>query len=320
MRRKTAATIATILLVGLLLASAVGMASAHFTMIFPGTMEPKAEDYIASQGETKTIWIVWGHPYECIILDFPVEPEMHVRKPDGTVEKLTLSEITVQGKKAYKTSFIVDQMGDSIVYVKVEAEEHDLIDYTKAVIHSGEEVWEGWDAEVGQEAEVIPYMRPYGMEESFVFSGKALYNGELLPDATVEVEKYNPKETADKLVEEVKEKYSQDPPMIFTRVTKTNEAGDFIYSLDEPGIWFVGATKEVEDGLDKRGVFIIPVLAAFPAKEVPTIEEIKSRVESLEDKVATLETPAGEEAPGFGALTAIVGLLIVVYLVKRRKR
>jgi cobalt/nickel transport protein len=328
-RRKKVTAIATILLVGILLASAVGMASAHFTMLFPGKdMDVTPEDYIAKEvGETKTIWILWGHPYEHILFDCPEELDVSVMDPDSVVTPLTPSEITVEGVKAYEVSFTVEKLGDYVVYARLNAsEEHGLIDYTKAVIHCGEEAWIGWDAEVGQETEVIPFTRPYGLEEGFVFTGKALYDGNALSDADVEVEKYHTKVLGDKIVGEAEDMFSYDPPMMFTRVTKTNAAGEFAYTLDEPGIWFVGATKEIEGGLARRGVFIVPVLEAFPAKEIPEaaapagLEELKSRVKSLEDEVATLKTPAGEGAPGFGVIAAIAGLLIVVYIVKRRKK
>ncbi|MGB2728667.1 MAG: DUF4198 domain-containing protein [Halobacteriota archaeon] len=337
-RRKTTATIATILLVGIFLASAVGMASAHFTMVFPSDSEATVwavtpEDYIAELGETKTVYIMWGHPYEHILFDMGSVPEVSVVKPDGTVEQLTTEEITVDGMDeegnpgtfvAYNASFTVDQMGDSIVFVKYEDEGENLIDYTKAVIHCGEEVWKGWDAEVGQQTEILPYMRPYGMEGGFVFAGQAMYDGKPLAGAPVEVEIYHTLDLGKEIVETAETMFPYDPPMVFTRLTKSNENGEFVYTLDEPGIWFVGATMEPESGRNVRGVFIVPTLEAFPPKEeaaAPTgLEELKSRVNSLEDKVATLETPAGEGAPGFGAITAIVGLLIVVYLVKRRKK
>ncbi len=328
--RRKMTTIAACLLAVIVLASAAGVASAHFTMLFPGKhMDVTPEDYIANQGETKTIWILWGHPYEHILFDCPEELDVSVMDPDGKLTELTPSEITVEGVRAYEVSFTVEKLGDYVVCARLNAsEEHGLIDYTKAVIHCGEEAWFGWDAEVGQETEIIPFTRPYGLEEGFVFSGKALYNGNALPDADVEVEKYHTKAAGGEVVEKAKEMFPYDPPMMFTRVTKTNAAGDFVYTLDEPGIWFIGATKEVEGGLARRGVFIVPVLEAFPAKPetVPpvlndlksSIEELKSRIQSLEDKIETQKQPAG--APGFGMITAVTGLLIVVYLLKRRKR
>jgi nickel transport protein len=310
-RRKKATTIATTLLVGLLLACTVGMASAHFTMIFPSDSEATVwdvtpEDYIAERGDTKTVYIMWGHPYEHISFDMTSTPEVSVMKPDGTVEGLTTTQITVDGMDeegnagtfvAYKASFIVDQMGDSVVFVKYEDEDEKLIDYVKAVIHCGVEAWEGWDAKIGQKAEIVPFTRPYGLEESFVFTGTALYDGNALPDADVEVEMYHTQDLGVEIVEIAETMFAYDPPMMFTRVTKTNAAGEFAYTLDEPGIWFVGAYGPEVEGLTQRSVFIIPVLDAFPPKE-----------------------EAEAAAPGFGAIAAIAGLFIVVYLVKRRKR
>ncbi|MBE9591869.1 MAG: nickel transporter, partial [Proteobacteria bacterium] len=57
--------IMAMLLAGLVLASAVGIASAHFTMIFPSDSEDTIwdvtpEDYIAERGETKTVYVMWG--------------------------------------------------------------------------------------------------------------------------------------------------------------------------------------------------------------------------------------------------------------------
>ena len=342
-RRKKVTTIATILLAGILLASAVGMASAHFTMTFPSdsaatVWDVTPEDYIAELGDTKTVYMMWGHPYEHILFDMTSVPEVSVMKPDGTVEALPTTEITVDGMDedgnlgtfvAYKASFTVDQMGDSIVIVKYEDEGENLIDCTKAVIHCGEEVWEGWDSEVGQQTEILPYMRPYGMEEGFVFAGQAKYNGYPLAGAPVEIEIYHTLDLGVEIVETAETMFPYDPPMVFTRLTKSNENGEFMYTLDEPGIWFVGATMEPDSGRNVRGVFIVPALETFPPVEEAEaaaspagLDELKSRVKSLEDKVATLEleTPAGEGLPGFGVIAAIAGLLTVVYMTKRRKR
>ncbi len=196
-----------------------------------------------------------------------------------------------------------------------------MTDYVKAIIHCGEEQWVGWDAELGQKAEIVPFTRPYGLEESFVFTGDALYDGNALPDADVEVEKYHTLDLGKEVVETAETMFPYDPPMMFTRVTKTNAAGEFAYTLDEPGIWFVGAYGPEVEGLTQRSVFIIPVLDAFPpvagaeATAPAELEGVETRLKALEDKTAT----STQATPGFGALAAIVGLFIVVYLVKRRK-
>ncbi|MBA1341893.1 MAG: hypothetical protein C5S40_07100 [ANME-2 cluster archaeon] len=323
----------------LLLIASAGMASAHFTMIFPSdtadtVWDVAPEDYIAELGETKTVYIMWGHPYEHISFDMATVPEVSVMKPDGTVEQLTPEEITVDGMnedgedatfKAYKASFTVDQDGDTVVFVKYEDHDEDMIDYTKAVIHSGVEMWEGWDAEVGQQTEIIPYMRPYGMEEGFVFSGQAMYNGQPLKDAPVEIEIYHTLDAGKEIVALAEEMFEYDPPMVFTRLMKSNDNGEFVYSLDEPGIWFVGATMEPESGQNVRGVFIVPVLEAFPpagdqgSSSAELDKAVAEAKQAAEDAKQAAAQASSSSTPGFGAILAVTGLVAALFLVLRRK-
>ena len=319
-------------IIGLILCSA-GMASAHFTMVLPSDDEASVydvspEDFIADLGEEKTVYIIWGHPYEHILFDLEPAPTVTVYKPDGSVEELEISQISVPGQDeegndgefvAYKAAFTVDQMGDSIVAVKYVSEEEELIDYTKAIIHCGEEVWEGWDAAVGQETEVVPYVRPYGMEEGFVFSGKALYEGEALADSIVEIEKYHTLEAGREIVEDAEALFPYDAPMVFTRQVKSDADGYFAYTLDEPGIWYVGATKENEGEYSVRGVLELPVLEAFPIEEIPveTIILSEEGAEAEEDE-GKESTSAPASAPGFEAIFAVSGMLAVLFITKRK--
>ncbi len=310
--------ICIVLVLGLIFSA--GTACAHFTMVFPrGDMEVTAEDYIADVGETKTVTIIWGHPFEHILFDMSFTPEVYVRDPEGAISKLTLKETIVEGYKAYQTKFVVDKEGDWIVYVRYEDEKEELIDLTKTVIHCGEEAWFGWDAVVGQDVEVVPYTRPYGLEEGFVFTGKALSDGNPLAGASVEVEKYHTKEAGEAIVKATEDKYPKDPPMIFTRVTTSNGNGEFAYTLDEAGIWFVGATREVEDGFDVRGVFIVPVLEEFPAKESSSgspasdISGLEDRINSLSNKISGMSTTEGTQGDSLTAYLAVfIGVIALI--------
>jgi len=334
-------SVITIAFAALLLIACTSMAGAHFTMVFPSDNEATVwdvtpEDYIAEEGETKTVYMMWGHPYEHILFDMASVPEVSVMKPDGTVLPLTATEITVDGMnedgelgtfKAYKTSFTVDQPGDSVIFVKYEDEDENLIDYTKAVIHCGEETWFGWDSEVGQQTEIIPYMRPYGMEEGFVFAGKALHDGKALAGANVEVEIYHTLDAGKEIVELAESMFPYDPPMVFTRLTMSNANGEFMYTLDEPGIWFVGGTMEPETGRNVRGVFIVPILDAFPPVEASSVSSAASSAELAqavkEAKQAAEEakqSAAGTSStPGFGVILAAAGILGALFLAIRRK-
>lgn len=319
-----------LLILGLFLCS-TGMASAHFTMVFPSddqesVFDVTSEDFIADLGDEKTVYIIWGHPYEHILFDMVPAPEVSIMKPDGSVEVLPVSEVTVPGQDAegndgefiaYKASFTIDQMGDTLVAVKYISEAEGLIDYTKTFIHCGEEVWEGWDAVVGQQTELIPYARPYGMEEGFVFSGKALYEGKALTDSIVEIEKYHTLEAGREIVEDAEARFPSDPAMVYTRSVKSNAAGEFSYTLDEPGIWYVGATKENEGEYSIRGVFELPVLDAYPFEATPVESILISEEAPDESKAETNETNS-KKAPGFGALLGLVSLLAVILLARRK--
>ncbi|ATU07343.1 DUF4198 domain-containing protein [Methanohalophilus portucalensis] len=327
--------IITTLLLAIMLVVTIGTASAHFTMVFPSDDENMwdvaPEDYIAELGEEKTIYIMWGHPYEHISFDVSSIPEVTITKPDGTTETLTVEETTVEGMDedgndgtfvAYKTSFTVDQMGDTVLAVKYEDGEEELIDYTKAVIHCGEEMWVGWDRKVGQETEIMPYMRPYGMEEGFVFAGQALHNDKPLADADVEIEIYHDLEEGKEVVEEAEEMYPYDAPMVFTRLTKSNSQGEFSYTLDEPGIWFVGATMEPESGKATRGVFIIPVIEEFPAEgssgDYAELQQEVDEAKQLAQEAKESAESTTESAPGFEGIFAIAAILGAVFLSRRK--
>ncbi|MDY6834266.1 MAG: DUF4198 domain-containing protein [Chloroflexota bacterium] len=253
-------------------------ASAHFTMLLPGDdLEVTAEDYIAERGSVVTLKILWGHPFEHILFDCPSVPQVHVRTPSGSVSTLSPNEITIDGNLAYEVSFTVEEIGDHIVYAELAAEEHGVVDHVKAIVHCGEEAWTGWDAATDQNLEIIPYTRPYGIEPGFVFSGRAIWqDGSAIAGATTEIEKYNTKSDGEALVAEAELRFPEDPPMMFTRVTTTNNNGEFSYTLDEPGIWFIGVTVEAEDELDERAVMIIPITTPFP-------EDVESGAAGTED-------------------------------------
>ena len=257
----------TILAMLVILSSASAQpASAHFTMLLPGDdLEVTAEDYIAELGNMVTLKILWGHPFEHIMFDCPSTPDVHLRTPSGAMTVLSPSETTLDGNLAYEVSFIVEEIGDHIVYAELTAEEHGVVDHVKAIVHCGEEAWIGWEAITDQNLEIIPYTRPYGLEPGFVFSGKAIWQGGTeIAGATTEIEKYNTRSDGEALVAEAELRFPEDPPMMFTRVTTTNGNGEFLYTLDEPGVWFIGVTVEAEDELDERAVIIVPVTTPFP--------------------------------------------------------
>lgn len=282
----------------------VGIASAHFTMLFPGGgMDVSPEDYIASLGEEKTVLITWGCPFK-ELFDCIDVPEVYVRAPDGNITQLTPVETSVDGVKAYKVSFTVDKRGDYIVSaaMNVTAIKGEFVDHAKAVIHCGQATWKGWDAELGDKVEIIPYIRPYGIEEGFVFRARALQDGEPLTNTTVFVVKYRLSDDPE-VLKKAEAIYPEDSWMMVKGFTKTDSDGNFVYTLDEPGVWTIAAFGK---GVMERSILILPVFESFPPAE-------KGDYSSIPEADTTPETPA------VGLFTT-VGLIGLIALLLRRKR
>ncbi|MGB3458175.1 MAG: DUF4198 domain-containing protein [Halobacteriota archaeon] len=282
----------------------VGIASAHFTMLFPGGgVDVSPEDYIASLGEEKIVLITWGCPFK-ELFDCIDVPDVYVRAPDGNITQLTPVETSVDGVKAYKVSFTVDKRGDYIVSaaMNVTAIKGEFVDHAKAVIHCGQATWNGWDAELGDKVEIIPYIRPYGIEEGFVFRARALQDGEPLTNTTVYVVKYRLSDDPE-VLKKAEAIYPEDSWMMVKGYTKTDSDGNFVYTLDEPGVWTIAAFGK---GVMERSILIVPVFESFPPAE-------KGDYSSIPKADTTPETPAA-------GLFTTVGLIGLIALLLRRKR
>jgi cobalt/nickel transport protein len=251
------------------------------------------------------VLITWGCPFE-ELFDCIDIPEVYVRDPDGNIKELIHVETSIDGIKAYNVSFTVDKWGDHIVHatMNVSATNGEFRDHAKAVIHNGQAAWKGWDAELGENVEIVPYIRPYGIEEGSVFRARALQDGEPLTDATVYVVKYRLSDDP-KVLEKAEDIYPQDSVMIVKGFTKTDADGNFVYTLDEPGIWNIVVFGK---GVMERGIFILPVFESFP----PTEEEDSST--SLEIDTTTPES----QSAGLFTTVGLLGLIAVLLIRKRR--
>jgi len=284
-------------------------ASGHFNFFLP-------EEWSMDKAEENSIEIIWGHPYEGIYFDAPAMVNCSVLKPDGTTNILSSTEMTVSGvegpAKGHKVSFTPDIKGDYIVFsdfeaLVVEEEEVAWEDHVKAIIHykaSG-----AWDQRTGQIMEIVPLTRPYGLEEGFIFTGQVLYNGQPLPSAPVEIEKYYS-------VGVCTEENLPDEPLV-TRETTTDPNGIFSFTLDEPGVWVVCASNTVgmKEGYDKdiRGILMI------------NIEEEQSLLPATSDPALIEESVTeGDSYDPMVVITLVISILAfliaTVVLIKGRKK
>ena len=301
--------IVIIAIISMFLLCGVNTASGHFNFFLP-------EEWSMNKAEENSIDIIWGHPYEGIYFDAPAMTNCSVLTPDGAINILPSTEMTVSGTegpaKGIKVSLTPDLKGDYIVYADFEAlvvEEEEVAweDHVKAIFHyktSG-----GWDQQTGQIMEIVPLTRPYGLEAGFIFTGQALYDGQPLPGAPVEVEKYY-------AVGVCTEENLPDEPLV-TRETTTDPNGIFSFTLDEPGIWVVCVSNTVgtKEGYDKdiRGILMINIeeeLSLLQTDSDPTnIEEFENEDES-DDSIVVITL----------VVSILAFLMATVVLVKGRKK
>jgi cobalt/nickel transport protein len=245
------------MVVGVILVSAISDSLAHFNTIIPDKTD-------ARRGREVNFTYFWGHPYEHIVFDTEMPAALKALAPDGKSVDIKPKKDGQQLKFSYKP----DQLGDHILYCDAPAyfiEEEELFwqDNVKQVIHVMAQT--GWDRKTGQVIEIVPLIRPYGIEPGFVFVGQALLEGKPLEGASVEIEKYWPKAPD--------ENDLPDEAMI-TRVAKTGPNGLIMYTLDEPGWWVIAVSAEhgkmKHEGksypVEVRGLFWIHVEESFTQK------------------------------------------------------
>ena len=243
--------------VGIVLICATGISLAHFNTIIPDKMD-------VGRGTTVNFTYFWGHPYEHMVFHTEMPDALRVLTPDDNIVDIKPEKDGQRLKFSYKPA----QLGDHILYCDAAAyfvEEEELFweDHVKQVIHVMAQ--SGWDRKTGQIIEIVPLIRPYGIEPGFVFVGQAFLEGEPLEGASVEIEKYWPKApNEDDLPDET----------MITRVAKTGPNGLIMYTLDEPGWWVICVSAEhgemKHDGksypVEVRGLFWIHVEESFTQK------------------------------------------------------
>jgi len=84
---------------------------------------------------------------------------------------------------------------------------------------------------------------------------------------------------------------------------KTDSDGNFVYTLDEPGVWNIAAFGK---GVMERSILIVPVFESFPPAEIGDYSRIP-------------EADTTPESPAAGLFTT-VGIIGLIALLLRRKK
>ncbi|MBN1919005.1 MAG: DUF4198 domain-containing protein [Verrucomicrobia bacterium] len=218
-------------------------ALAHFQMIVPSKV-------VVERPEAVTLDVLFNHPMEGHVMDMAKPKAFGVVIKGGEPVNLlgTLQEKEVGGHSTWTTSYRIQRPGDHVFFVEPEpywepAEDCYIIHCTKVIVNAmGLE--EGWDAELGLKAEIVPLVRPYGLWAGNVFRGIVKVGGEAVPFAEIEVEYYN---------EPGKTPVKTPTPAHVTQVIKANGQGEFTYAMPRAGWWGFAALAEADFTIDRDG-------------------------------------------------------------------
>ncbi len=233
-------TILACIMLNLLLGT--GPALGHFGMIIPS-------DSMILQGEDRTVTLAlsFSHPFEGQGMEL-VKLKTFGVLIDGKRQNLmeSLNETQVMGHMAWSAQFKIKRPGVYIFYMEPQpywesAEDTFIVHYTKtAVTAFGDD--EGWDQEVGLEAEIIPLSKPYGLYTGNVFQGIVKLNGKSVPFAEVEVEYYNKNG-----------KFTAPTEYMITQTIKADQNGVFTYAAPISGWWGFAALNPADFKLSHAG-------------------------------------------------------------------
>lgn len=216
----------TLIVALMFLLALVDTGQAHFGLLLP-------DKAMVLQGDDPqvTLTLAFCHPLEQKGMPMARPRAFGVRVGKETSDLLKdLKETKVLDQPAWIAAFPLKKPGIYAFYFDPqpyweEAENKFIIHQTKTYVAAfGAE--EGWDAEVGLKAEIVPLTRPFALYAGNVFQGQVKFKGKPLAGADVEVEYWN----ADRKV---------TPPNEYfvAQVVKTDKNGVFTFAVPRAGWW-----------------------------------------------------------------------------------
>ena len=227
--------------VPLILALLATPAAAHFGMVIPS-------DTMVAPDEPREIGveISFGHPFERIGLGLDTRPTFRVHL-NGETTDLTgdLTPVQVWDKPAYTLTYPLRRPGVHIFEMTPEpfwepAEDAFILHLTKTYIAAFDDA-EGWDAELGLDAEIVPLTPPFGLWSGNLFQGIVKRGGQPEPFAEVEVEYLNTTGA------------TAPSELMITQTVKADANGIFSYAPPGPGWWGFAALGEADYTIDHEG-------------------------------------------------------------------
>lgn len=218
------------------------MAFAHFGMVIPSDTMVAQDD-----NRTLTLSLSFSHPMEMVGMDMEKPKAFTVFSQNQSQDLLNqLKPATVMGHQAWTAAYVVKRPGVYIFSMEPQpywepAEDCFIVHLTKTVVTAfGDN--EGWDAELGLAAEIVPLSKPFGLYAGNVFQGIVKRNGKPVPYAEVEVEYYN----------ETKKAKAPTDDMV-TQTIKADGNGVFTYATPTAGWWGFAALSTADYTLRHEG-------------------------------------------------------------------
>jgi len=204
-------------------------------------------DSYGKVGHEKSWIIARGEPAFANFFDLKVPLKFFLLDPTGKKQKLTLLRRELfdpwfnTKRISYETRIKPETKGDYLLCVEgddsLTSEKKVQKGYARAIFHVEREG--KWDSPCGFELEIIPYTRPYGLKKGALFRGRALYEGEPLKEALIEVERLRLKLSPQEIL---KDSTGEVNVPIYSKKVKTDERGYFYTNFEEGG-WWVLALK-----------------------------------------------------------------------------
>lgn len=213
-------------------------AYAHFGMVIPSESSVENDEI--------SLDYKFAHPFEGTLMDIPMPKSAGVLVNDKKIDLLkNLKEQKQDNMRFYSAKYNIKEPAVHIFYADLapyfEKNEQIFIHHTAKSVVNAYGAGEGWDKSVGLKAEIIPLTRPFGLYKGNNFSGVVMYKGKPAKNVIVEVEYLNNKGL----------KAPSDDHI--TQEIKTNERGEFSFTMPLAGWWGFAALLDDDEKIKKDG-------------------------------------------------------------------
>lgn len=207
----------------------------HFGMLIPS-------DSMIMQNDNRSVHLQlsFSHPFENIGMELEKPKQFNLIAHGKKINlQPLLKPAVVMGHQAWQYDYRIKRPGVYVFYMEPvpywePAEDCFIIHYTKTIVASfGDD--EGWDNEMGLEAEIVPLSKPFGLYTHNIFQGIVKFNGQPVSFTEVEVEYYNEHGKAIAPTE-----------YMITQTIKTDSNGVFSYAVPKSGWWGFAALKTAD--------------------------------------------------------------------------